>query len=104
MVLGGTSYLAPSAAARAFAIDPEESQAMPSAIRLFGARELVLGVGILGGRQDRRWLTLGTIADCLDLLTVALGLRARRLRTATVVIGGSLALVAVGLGLTARRE
>lgn len=104
LVLGGVAYLTPKLAARAFAIDPDESEAMPSAIRLFGARELVLGIGIIGPARDLRWLTLGTAADALDLLTVGLGVRAHRLRPATAVIGGAMAAVAVALGLAARRE
>jgi hypothetical protein len=105
LILGGVAYVAPRTAARAFAIDPDEAAAMPSAIRLFGARELVLGVAIIGRRSDSmRWLVLGTVADSLDLLTVGLGLRANRLNPATAAISAVMAGSAVGLGLTALRE
>jgi hypothetical protein len=105
LVVGTVSYASPRLAARAFAIDADESEAMPSAIRLFGARELVLGIGILGpDGASPRWLALGAAADALDLVTVGLGVRARRLGPATAVIGGAMAVLAVGLGLAALRE
>jgi len=105
LAVGTASYVAPRFAARAFAIDPDESEAMPSAIRLFGARELMFGIGILGpGGDSPRWLMLGTVADALDLVTVGLGVRAHRLRPATAVTGGVMAALTVGLGLAARRR
>jgi hypothetical protein len=100
LALGVTAYATPSLAARLFGIDPDESPAMDSAVRLFGAREFVLGLGLAGrtitGR--RRWLGLGAMADALDVLTVILGARDRRLGGHTVVVGAGLATIAVALG------
>ena len=101
VTLGVTAYAVPARAARIFGIDPEESPAMDSAVRLFGARELALGLGLLGtaGADKTKWLILGAIADGLDVVTVAVGARARRLGAHTIVVGGGLASTAVALGL-----
>jgi hypothetical protein len=101
LTLGVVAYVAPSTAARIFGIDPDESPAMESAVRLFGARELALGLGLVGAESigGRRWLALGLVVDSLDVLTVALGARGHRLGRHTVIVGGGLASVAVGLGL-----
>jgi hypothetical protein len=101
LALGATAYLKPGLAARAFGIDPDQSAAMPSAVRLFGARELALGLGVAltSGAELRRWLLLGAGVDALDVTTVALGARTRRLGATTVVVGAGIASVAVALGL-----
>jgi hypothetical protein len=106
MVLGVGSFLRPDLAARAFGIDPDESASLPSAIRLFGAREAALGIGLaLASETERpKVLVIGAGSDALDVVTVALGARARRLRPTTVVVGAGLASFAVVLGLAALRE
>lgn len=104
LAIGGMSYLAPRVAARAFAIDPDESAAMPSAVRLFGARELVTGIATMEPGVSRRWLALATVSDALDIVTVGLGVRAQRLNRATAVIGTVMASIAVVLGIAALRE
>lgn len=104
LTLGAAAYTTPSNAARMFGIDPDESPAMDSAVRLFGARELALGLGLFGTVDVSRWLALGVMSDGLDVLTVALGARNRRLRTHTIVVGGGLASIAVALGLRSLGE
>ena len=101
LVLGVTAYLRPDLAARTFGIDPDEGAAMPSAVRLFGAREAVMGVALTlaSGRELRRWLVLGAVVDSLDVATVALGARAGRLGRTTIAVGAGMASAAVGLGL-----
>ncbi len=101
LALGVAAYAAPANAARMFGIDPDESPAMDSAVRLFGAREFALGLGLVGrmtaGRT--RWLVLGVLTDTLDAITVILGARDRRLGPQTVAVGGGLASAAVALGI-----
>lgn len=99
LTLGAAAYAMPSDAARIFGIDPDESPAMDSAVRLFGARELALGLGLLGKAGVTRWLALGVMSDGLDVLTVILGARDSRLGAQTVAVGGGLAAGAVALGL-----
>lgn len=101
-----TAYASPDLAARAFGIDPDEGAALPSAVRLFGARETAMGVvlAMASGPELRRWLALGAVVDGLDVVTVVLGARAGRIGRTTVVVGGGLASVAVGLGLASLRE
>ena len=99
LTLGAGAYALPSHAARIFGIDPEESPAMDSAVRLFGARELALGLGLVGNAGMPRWLVLGVMSDGLDALTVVLGARERRLGVQTVAVGGGLAAAAVALGI-----
>lgn len=104
LAIGGVSYVAPRVAARAFAIDPDESAAMPSAVRLFGARELVTGIATMAPDASRRWLALATVSDALDIVTVGLGVRAQRLNRATAVIGAVMGSVAVALGIASLRD
>ena len=99
LALGAAAYIVPSEAARMFGIDAEESPAMDSAVRLFGARELALGLGLVGKTGATRWLMLGMMSDGLDALTVILGARDRRLGQQTIVVGGGLATAAVLLGV-----
>lgn len=100
-----TAYTRPDLAARAFGIDPDEGAALPSAVRLFGAREAAMGVVTLlaSGSELRRWLLLGAAVDGLDVMTVALGARAGRLGRVTIAVGGGLGSLAVGLGLASLR-
>jgi hypothetical protein len=106
LVLGVGSFLRPDLAARAFGIDPDESSSLPSAIRLFGAREAALGIGLAFASDTERAkvLMIGAGSDALDIVTVGLGGRSRRLRPSTVAIGAGLATFAVVLGLAALRE
>lgn len=101
-----TAYARPDLAARAFGIDPDEGSALPSAVRLFGAREAVMGVAtyLASGPELRRWLLLGAAVDGLDVATVAIGARAGRLGGTTIAVGGGLASLAVGLGLASLRS
>jgi hypothetical protein len=101
LVLGVTAYLRPDLAARAFGIDPDEGAAMPSAVRLFGAREAALGlaVALASGPELRRWLVIGATVDALDVATVAMGTRSGRLGRITTAVGTTVASTAVALGL-----
>ena len=105
LVLGVTAYTRPNLAARAFGIDPDEGAALPSAVRLFGAREAAMGVVtfLASGPELRRWLLVGATVDGLDVMTVALGARAGRLGRTTIAVGGGVASLAVGLGLASLR-
>lgn len=106
LILGSTAYATPDLAARAFGIDPDEGTALPSAVRLFGAREFAMGVAlaVASGPELRRWLAIGAVVDGLDVVTVVLGGRAGRIGKTTIAVGGGLASVAVGLGLASLRE
>jgi hypothetical protein len=70
--------------------------------RLFGARDIVLGAGVLASSGDAKklWWRLGILADAADAAASFQGLRAggpkRGMITATAV-----ALGAVGLGIAA---
>lgn len=66
------------------------------AIRLMGARDVVIGTGILGARDRRRWLWARTVADALDTVLLAGSLAGRRRGRAA-----RLALTAGAVGLTA---
>lgn len=63
-------------------------------IRLVGARDVVIGTGILGARDRRPWLWARTVADALDAVLVAstLGTRRRRRAARLGVTAGGVAL------------
>ena len=104
-ILGAVSYLRPDIAARAFGIDPDESPSIPSAIRLFGAREaaMALAIATRSPEQLSLWLKVGAGVDALDVLTVAMGASRRQLGGHTIVVGAGMASFAVALGVRALR-
>jgi hypothetical protein len=67
----------------------------PWLVRLYGARELATGLGLVNAREPGPWLWARAAGDVLDLLSVARGRRSGRLRHLAML---------VSLGLIARRD
>ena len=103
VVIGAGSFLTPRLSGRAFGLDPDANPQLSLMARLFGVRDLALGVGVLTteGEARRRWLQLGLVCDAAD---AAAGLIAGRNGEigpfATVVLTGA-AIAGVGLGVNA---
>jgi hypothetical protein len=68
--------------------------------RLFGARDVALGVGTImsGGRGRKLWLKLGIACDLADAAAAGLGLAEGGPKRA-MIMAGATALLAVGMGV-----
>jgi hypothetical protein len=104
LAVGVATLLAPSAAMRAFGVDPARSD--PWVTRLFGSRELVLAGLLLGARgTDVRPVALvGAAIDGIDVLSSAAEAGRGTMSTRAVVTGGGGAVLFAVLGLLAARE
>ena len=73
--------------------------------RLFGVRELALGLGVAQPQAELRRAALltGLVLDSLDAVSGAVGVRAGAPRSALLGVSGG-ALLLVGLGVLALRE
>jgi Domain of unknown function (DUF4267) len=103
MAIGTSAWATPRLAGKAFGLDSDSNPQSPYLARLFGIRDLALGVGTLTttGESQRRWLALGLLCDAADAAAGVLAGRAGYLpKIPTVLVTGT-ALVAAGLGAAA---
>ncbi len=84
----GFAALAPRRASRLFGLGNR-----PWLMRAIGARDLVIGLGLLSGRSRSRWLRIQALADAIDATFVALSLR-----SGAVAPGRGVAWLAFALG------
>jgi hypothetical protein len=103
IAVGLVSWLAPELAARLFGLDPKRNRQAPYLARLFGVRDLVLGVATLTvkGPERRRLLLAGLACDAADAGAAGLGYRDGYLPAATTALLTAPALAAVGMGAKA---
>jgi Domain of unknown function (DUF4267) len=103
VAIGAGSFLAPRLSGRAFGLDPDRNPQLPVMARLFGVRDLALGVGVLTTEGDarRRWLQLGLVCDAADAATGAIARRNGEIGAFAGVVLTGAALVGVGLGVHA---
>ena len=68
IVVGSIAWIAPRQAGRLFGLDPDGNPQAPYLGRLFGARDVVLGVGALRAprKQKNNWLVAGLACDVAD--------------------------------------
>jgi hypothetical protein len=103
MAIGTSAWATPRLAGKAFGLDAAGNPQSPYLARLFGIRDIALGVGALSttGEARRQWLTLGVMCDAADAAAGIFAGRAGYLpKVPTVLVTGT-ALVAAGLGLAA---
>jgi hypothetical protein len=74
LALGAVEVLMPRQVARAAGVD-----GMAHAVRAYGVREIVTGVGLLVARRKAPWMWARVAGDALDLATLGLGARANGL-------------------------
>lgn len=101
--IGAGAWLAPRLSGKLFGLDVDGNPQAPYLARLFGIRDVVLGVGLAGsqGKQREQWLQLGIVCDLADAAAGVLAGRAGELPgRATVMVTGT-ALLAAGLGIAA---
>ncbi|WP_205696527.1 hypothetical protein [Conexibacter sp. SYSU D00693] len=98
ILIGVLSWVAPSFVAKVFGIGGPTESHMPS--RLFGARDLALGVGTLTttGETQKQIVRLGVLCDALDVGAAVVGKREGSLPKAPAVALGVIAAGAVAVG------
>jgi hypothetical protein len=99
IVVGVLSWVAPGLAGRLFGLDVPRNPQAPYLARLFGVRDLVLGVATITakGEDRKRWLVAGLVCDTADAAAAGLGY----LPAVTTAMLTAPALVGVGLGAKA---
>ena len=101
--VGVGAYAAPNLSAKLFGLDPDGNPQASYLGRLFGARDIALGIGALTttGATRRSWLQLGLLCDALDVGASYLGGRNGSLPKSAAVMTGVVAAAAVAMGAVA---
>jgi hypothetical protein len=103
MAVGTSAWATPRLAGKAFGLDAAGNPQSPYLARLFGIRDIALGVGALSttGEARRQWLTLGVMCDAADAAAGIFAGRGGYLPKVPTVLVTGVALTAAGLGLAA---
>jgi uncharacterized membrane protein len=109
LALGSAQLAAPGAVARLAGVR-EDGTRVQAVTSLYGARELVQGAGILGGRARAGWVWSRVAGDVLDVATLAVGAARRGASPARLglgfaaLAGVTAADVVAARGLARRRD
>ena len=103
VAIGAGAWAAPNTTGKLFGLDPGNNPQAAFLARLFGVRDVALGVGTTAttGSSRRMWWQLGIACDLLDAAAAALAARNGTVPKAAAVMAGATALAAVGLGVAA---
>jgi hypothetical protein len=68
IAVGSGAWLTPNLSGRLFGLDPEGNPQLPYVGRLFGARDVALGAGVLRSPRKNKdaWVTAGIACDVAD--------------------------------------
>jgi hypothetical protein len=101
IAIGGGAYAFPKLTGVIFGFDTSNQETTYMA-RLFGVRDVVLGVGVLASSGEARkfWWRLGILADAADAGAGVLGLKSGAPKRA-MIMSTATALLAIGLGVAA---
>jgi hypothetical protein len=104
--VGIGAWLAPRLAARLFGLDVAGNPQLPYIARLFGVRDIVLGVGTAAseGEAQNGWLRAGLACDAADFAAGLLARRSGEISPVTALLVSAPALAGVAMGLTALRD
>jgi hypothetical protein len=96
ILVGGMSYAAPRLSARLFRFDPAGNPQSSYWARLFGVRDVALGVGALqaSGEARRRIVLLTAACDAADVVTTIAERRAGRVARGSALLSAALAITA----------
>ena len=105
LVIGAAAWLTPRVAGKGFGLDPSANPQSPYLARLFGARDVALGVGTLQatGETQKQWLAIGIGVDAADALAAIAARRAGYLNPISAALVFAPAAAAVALGVVALR-
>jgi hypothetical protein len=103
IVIGVAAWLAPRRSGKGFGLDPGANEQAPYLARLFGARDVALGVGTLqaAGEAREQWLRVGVAVDAADPAAALAAGRGGYLPPVAAGLVFAPAIAAVGLGLAA---
>ena len=106
LLVGGASYLAPGLSARLSGFDPDGNPQAAYWARLFGVRDVVLGLGALQaeGEARRRIVRLTAACDAADLVSTLAGRRAGYLSPAATALASGVAITAGAVAAAAATE
>jgi hypothetical protein len=108
IAVGAVSFAKPDVAAGMFGLDTRGNPQSPYLTRLFGSREIALGVATLlaRGTARRNLVVAGIGIDLADAVTGVLGIREKTVpvKTGALLIGPAVGAVLSGVaGLRAKR-
>jgi hypothetical protein len=100
--IGAGAFVAPVLTGKAFGLSTKDNHEAVFLGRMFGIRDLALGVGqtMATGEAGALWWQLGILCDLGDAIASFKMLKAGGPKVASV-LAGSTALTAVGLGIAA---
>lgn len=103
LAVGATAYAAPDLGGKLFGLEPAANPQASYLGRLFGIRDVALGVGTLRAKKKDKdnWIELGILCDAADAVSGVLGGVNGSLTPATVVKVCAPAIAATALGVIA---
>ncbi len=103
LAIGAGAWLTPALTGRLFGLDAGANPQLPYMARLFGIRDVALGIGTVQttGPSRRVWWQIGVACDLADAGAAYLGARDGSLSKFTAIAAGGTALAAAGLGVAA---
>ena len=103
MAIGAGAWAVPRISGRLFGLDVDGNPQAPYLARLFGVRDIALGIGLItsSGGPQAQWLRLGIACDLADAAAGVISGRNGELPpVATVLVTGT-AVLAAGMGIAA---
>ncbi len=103
VAVGVTSYVAPNFGGKLFGLEPEANPQAPYLGRLFGVRDVALGVGTLRAKKKAQdnWIELGIMCDAADVVSAFLGGGKGYLSPTTTAMVAAPAIAATAMGIIA---
>ena len=103
LAVGVISYAAPNAGGKLFGLEPAANPQAPYLGRLFGIRDVALGVGTLRARKKAQdnWIEMGILCDAADTVAAFAGGGKGYLSPTTTAMVAAPAIAATALGVIA---
>jgi hypothetical protein len=101
LAIGVGAWVAPNLTGRLFGLDPQSNPQSVYMARLFGIRDVALGIGALSASPEARrlWLQLGLLSDVADAGAAALARRDGSVSAPVALVLGGVAVAAAASGL-----